>query len=1027
MSGLPNEKDFEKYIERYLVTRPLLRLDGTETGRMEYQSGQDMDFDKDLCLIKREVIAFLKATQPENYRKLVEKRGNTTNANYSIFSTLDKLLNDGGALAVLNDKEITVEDINFRMVYFRPANDKTPEHEAWYLANRLVVKRQLHYSKKERDGTGKDNSRNAIDMAVFVNGIPVFTIELKNELTNQDQDDAIEQYRIDRKVDGEKLLEFKRCLAHFAVSTEQVFVTSRLANENTHFLPFNKTYNNEGVESNTYRTSYLWEDVLRRDSVLDLIENFIHVVHEKEKYYDTTTRRVETREVEKLLFPRWHQRRAVHRLVNDVREVGCGHNYLIEHSAGSGKSNTIAWLAYCLSGFYQHSTDNRPLFDSIIVVNDRRALDSQTQRNFHEFERTEGEVAYVDKNKTSQDLREYIEAGKKIIITTLQKFSVICDSIKHYPDRKFAVVIDEAHSSQTGEGARDMRQSLSLEEAERFDAELTRKDDFDRINEIVLQQAIATGEHRNVSFFAFTATPKPETIKIFAERHNGKKQAFDTYTMEQAIKEGFILNVLECYMSFKRYYKLAKLTTITDKEYEKKKAVRVLNNWIDLQPQAIIQKSHIMLEHFASQTASQIEGQAKAMLVTRSRLHAVRYKLAFDEIMRDMQLPYSCLVAFSGTVHDGETDEDYTETSMNSLPHNASIPDAFKMPQFRILIVANKYQTGFDEPMLHTMFVDKPLADANAVQTLSRLNRTMPGKDSTMILDFVNNPHTIQHAFQDYYGANYLVEDEEADPSELKKTFAAINGYSFITDNDLNNSAKYLNDGEEGKALYNGVIDKIVDKVKMKLKGDELGKFRNLCDKYIRLYRVLSMVETLDDGTEYLKMFFLLFGLTKKLAPKGKSLPYDILTQTCLVNYKAQYQYTKSLELKSEDKAFKESSHDIVSEPPGENYEYLSSIIEALNKKYALKLSDDDRSIVERIGESFESDSTLMGYFISTNTRADIKSKFDTAVDNAILNLLIRDKKAELYTKLTDSRVNTSLKQHFFNALYDRRVRQLKL
>lgn len=1027
MTGTPDETKFEKDIVQYLTTRPLLRLDGTDTGKKEYLSGEDLKFDKDLCLIKREVLAFLKETQPESYRQLEEKRGSSQNVQYSIFGALRKLLDEGGALAVLNREDIAIEGINFKMIFFKPANNKAPENEQCYLGNRLVIKEQLHYSKKEKSD-GKDASRNAIDMAIFVNGIPVFTFELKNELRGQTYEDAMEQYRNDRNTDGERLLEFKRCLAHFAVSTEQVFMTTKLENDKTQFLPFNKTYNNEGVQSDDYRTSYLWEDVLRRDSVFDLIENFVRVFHKKEKYYDPVTGKVETQDIEKLIFPRWHQRRAVHRLIDDVRKVGCGHNYLIEHSAGSGKSYTITWLAYAFSGLYRNPTDESPLFDSIIIVNDRRVLDRQTQHNFHEFERMKAEVAYVDNKKTAQDLKKYIEDRMSIIVTTLQKFSVICDAIKHFPDRRFAVIIDEAHSSQTGDSARDMRQSLSLEEAELFDEQLNKKDEIDKINEIAQREATANGVHRNVSFFAFTATPKPETITVFAERHDGKKKAFDTYTMEQAINEGFIRDVLENYMSFKRYFQLMKRVNTTDKEYDKKKAVRLLSRWVDLQPAAIMKKSRIMLEQFASQTVDEIEGRARAMLVTRSRLHAVRYKLAFEEIMRDMQLPYGCLVAFSGSVYDRETDESYTESSMNHLPRNASIPDAFMMPQYRILIVANKYQTGFDEPLLHTMFVDKPLEKVNAVQTLSRLNRTMPGKDSTLVIDFVNKPETIQKAFQDYYGENYILQDDDTDPEDLEKALNTIKAYGIIQQSDIDLFAKYTLDSDEDNKYAVGVLDKVVDRVRLQLKGERLEKFRMDCGKFVRLYKMFRMVMSFGDkDAEYQKAFLLLIELVKKLIPKGKKLPYEVLDKTQLISYKAQFQYKKRLALESKDNSMKGIDIDRVSEPQGEDNELLSTIIDKLNKKYALNLSDDDRVEMERMNEELQRDGKLMGYFISTNTRDNVKSEFDKVVDTYILDLIIKRNRINLYRTLSEERINKELKQQWFNDLYDKYVRNVRL
>jgi type I restriction enzyme R subunit len=423
----------------------------------------------------------------------------------------------------------------------------------------------------------------------------------------------------------------------------------------------------------------------------------------KEKYYDNQTKALREKEKPVLIFPRFHQRRAVQNILEAVRKDGVGNKYLIQHSAGSGKSNTISWLAHRLSDFYQHPDDEKALFNSVIVVTDRRVLDKQIQDNIRQFEQMPGTVEYIDKNKTGQDLKNAIEKGKRVIVTTLQKFPVISDVIAQNKDKTYAVIIDEAHSSQAGESARHLRKALSLEEAETADGE--EKD----LDDLIADEIKKKGDQGNISFFAFTATPKSKTIELFGTIRNGQKEAFDLYTMEQAIKEGFIKDVLKNYMSWKRYYKLIKRTEINDKEYEKKKTVRLLSSYVDLQDHAIEKKARIMIEHFVSQTQKEIQGKARGMLVTRSRLHAVRFKRKFDDIMREMKLPYGALVAFSGTVTDAETGQDYTKENMNNLGGKIEIPDAFKLPQYRILIVANMYQTGFDEPCLHTMFVDKKL------------------------------------------------------------------------------------------------------------------------------------------------------------------------------------------------------------------------------------------------------------------------------------------------------------------------------
>ena len=762
----PDEKYMEEHIEKFLTSQEVKPLTASEgnvaaeppvhygSPKTEYHSLPNTMYNVKLALVPEEIAAFVSTTQPKQWNLLVKRCGTEEKAMMTLAERVSKEIDQHGIIKVLREIEVsTMEGPKFTMMYPRPVNDKTPEHLILYSLNRLGVMRQLHYSLKD--------SSLSIDMGIFLNGLPIMTLELKNELTGQCHHNAVKQYMMDRDVKGEKLLEFKRCLVHFAVGTEQVFMTTKLDGDKTYFMPYNKTFANIGVESDGYRTDYLWKDVLRRDSVIDLVSHYVNLHTEKKKVYDKKTGQLKEEESTALIFPRWHQRRAVKKLLKDITERGAGHNYLIQHSAGSGKSHTITWLAYRLSSLHQHYTDEKALFDSVIVVNDRVALDSQMQRNFKQFEQTAGEVCYIDDKCTSQDLKTAIEKRRRIIVTTLQKFPVISEEITKYKDRKYAVIIDEAHSSQSGQSARQMRKALSFEEAEAADeaAAAGEGDEVDKLAHRIEADLASTGPHSNISFFAFTATPKPKTIEIFCEREYGTKEPFDLYSMEDAINEGFILNPLENVMSFKRYYKLMRNNDVPDNEHDRKKTMALLGSYVDIHPTAIERKSRIMVEHFASQTAKEIDGEARAMLVTRSRLHAVRYKLEFDRIMQEMRLPYKALVAFSGTVKDG--DIEYTEQSMNNLPGKTSIPDALKLPQYRMLIVANKYQTGFDEPLMHTMFVDKKLGGTSTVQTLSRLNRRCgKKKTSTMVLDFVNDPDDLREDFMRFYGKNYMPEEK---------------------------------------------------------------------------------------------------------------------------------------------------------------------------------------------------------------------------------------------------------------------------
>lgn len=1018
--GLPDEEHFEKSIVEHMTTVQDDRAtynDEQESAFAEYQQIDHNAFDKDLCIIPDELIGFLKDTQPKTYEKMVTACGSEEAANKSIFARLDTELKRG-TLSVLRDNVFNAGyGAQFKLVYFKPASGLNPEHVRLYNLNRLAVVRQLQYSKK---------NSNEIDLAIFVNGLPVVTIELKNTLTGQKHHEAIKQYITSRPIDGEKLLEFKRCLVHFAVGTEEVYMTTRLAGEKTRFFPFNKCYQNKGVESRSgYRTSYLWEDVLRRDSLLDLLQNYIEVQVNEEKVYNEKTGKLETKTEEALIFPRYHQRRAVQKLVAHSKQNGAGHRYLIQHSAGSGKSNTISWLAFRLSSLYQkmYEGSDKAVFDSVIVVTDRRALDKQLGDNIAQFAQTEGEVVLINDNKTSQDLKKAIEGKKKIIVTTLQKFPVIADSIQLFPDRRYAVIIDEAHSSQSGEDARQMRKALSLEEAERFDeAEEQEYDREEMLNAHIEAEIKRKGMKGNVSFYAFTATPKDKTIELFCEREHGTKEPFDLYTMEEAIKEGFIRDVLESYMSFKRYYKLMRDSKTEDKEYDVKKAVRLLSSYVDLQDTAIERKSRIMIEHFVSQTQKEIQGKARAMLVTRSRLHAVRYKLKFDAIMQEMRLPYRALVAFSGTVKDDETGEEYSETSMNNLQGKVSIPEALKLPKYRILIVANKYQTGFDEPLLHTMFVDKKLGGTSTVQTLSRLNRTKRGKDSTMIIDFVNDPEQVRDDFQKFYGKNFIEQENETDPNSLYDVQGKVRDFKMFTTDDVQAFAHIFFDECSKKELLNNILDRVCDKVDS-LDDEKKDLFRKTCKSYCNIYKFLCQIITFTD-VELEKWYVFLTALVKKLPYSKEKLPYDVLNESELDSYKIQYQFTASLSLEHGDNSGEGQKPSDALPKSEDEMDLLSNIIKRLNDTFGLDLTDEDKVELRKLKDKITANNDLMAFFNDKNTRDNIKDKFSEEVDAELLEFI--NSKLDLYNKLTEDKANTMFKTLWFNELYDSRVRGLK-
>lgn len=735
------EKRFEHDIEEYLTTKG------------GYEKGNSKSFDRKLALDVNTFTTFIKKSQPKQWERFEKIYG--ADSERQIIDRFCREVKMVGLLKVFR-QGFTDRGIKFRAVFFKPETTINPLTMAQYNANILHCTRQLHYSLQ---------NENSIDIVLFINGIPVVSMELKCQFTGQNTDNAIKQYKFDRAT-KDALFEFKkRVLVHFAVDLSNVYMTTKLEGANTYFLPFNQGSNGAGnvggkgnpVNSDGYDTAYLWEQILIKDRLLEILHKYLHLQVERDEKGNVKS--------ERMIFPRYHQLDVVTKLLADVKKNGSGRNYLIQHSAGSGKSNSIAWLAHRLSGL--HNDRNEKIFQSVIIVTDRRVLDSQLQNTVYQFDHVEGVVQKIDKN--AQQLKEAIEAGTGIIITTLQKFPVIYKEVNS-GNKRFAIIVDEAHYSQTGDAAKKLKRALAdtekaLEEMAEleYEDESKCKDDDEKL----LDELAAQGIHDNLSFFAFTATPKDKTLQMFGTRdENGKYHPFHIYSMRQAIEEHFILDVLQNYMTYKMYYKIAK--TIPDNpKLDTTAGIKAIRNYETLHPHNISQKTAIMLEHFRNITRYKIGGKAKAMIVTPSRLHAVRYVLEFKkQIAEKGYTDLDVLVAFSGEIEDkGET---YTEEKINKTKDGKAIkenalPATFHTDDFGMLIVAEKYQTGFDEPLLHTMFVDKKLSGVKAVQTLSRLNRTCRGKQDTFVLDFVNSAEDIQKAFEPYYEETVL--EKETDPN----------------------------------------------------------------------------------------------------------------------------------------------------------------------------------------------------------------------------------------------------------------------
>jgi type I restriction enzyme R subunit len=960
-----------------------------------YRKCRPEDYDRSLCLLPRDVVDFVLATQPREWQKLAQHHGAAVKEQF--LKRLAGELERRGALDVLRGG-IKDSGCKFRLAYFRPASGLNEETRRLHAANLFAVVRQLRYSEK---------NVKSLDLVLFLNGIPLFTAELKNPLSGQDIEDAIRQYMTDRDP-REPLLAHGRCLAHFAVDPDLVYVATELAGAKTRFLPFNQgKYGGAGnppvpPTHKGYATAYLWNETWARDSVLDLVRQFIHEVEGEDDEGRKTGRRF-------LIFPRYQQLDAVRKLVADARGMGAGRRYLVQHSAGSGKSFTIAWLAHQLATL--HDGADRRVFDSIVVITDRRVLDRQLQTAMRQFEQTLGVVENID--TTSHQLKQALEAGKTIIVTTLQKFPVIAKEIGELPGKRFAVIVDEAHSSQSGERStqpiKDILRATTLELAEAVDEQPP--DEQDRINEL----AAAHRWPGNTSLFAFTATPKHRTLELFGTRRaDGKFEPFHLYSMRQAIEEGFILDVLANYTTYTAYWRLLKKVE-DDPRYDKRKALHLLKSFVELHPHAIGEKVRIMVEHFAAQAQGEIGGKAKAMIVTRSRLHAVRYKLAIDKYLHERAYPFQTLVAFSGTVEDGG--QSYTEAGMNGFPE-AQTARTFGRPECRFLIVANKFQTGFDQPLLHTMYVDKKLGGVNAVQTLSRLNRTFPPeKKGTLVLDFANQADEIKAAFEPYYDTTLLAE--ATDPNLLYDTQGRLAAFPVYTTADVDRFGRvYFNPKATQDQLYS-VLAPVVERFR-ELAEAEQHDFRGQLTDYVRLYAFLAQVLTFTDAD--LETLYEFARHLRRLLPADRAeLPREVQQNIDMESYRLQQTASGPIPLERKagilDPVSAKASHATAA---GET-EALSRIISELNERFGLNLGPEHGVTLGQMSDRLDIDPGLDAS-ARVNTRENVRLTFDQKVEQVIQDIV--DSNFELYKRITDDRAFGEAIKNFLFDQYLRTHRQ---
>jgi len=933
------EKDLEAIIEQSLIDRG-------------YEKRTQTDYDTARCLIPKDVIHFIQQSQAETWEQLKQHHGDATETEF--LNYLASEITSRGSLDVLRN-DIKTYGCTFKLAYFQPNSSRNPELQTLYEQNSFTILRQLHYSQTDL--------KKSLDWGIFLNGLPIFTAELKNHFTGQTVEHAKKQYCTTRDP-NEPLLKFGRCLCHFALDPDLVFMTCQLQDNKTEFLPFNKGHKQgKGNPPNATgcRTAYLAEEIWHPDSVLNLIKNFIQLTPENS-----------------LIFPRYHQLDAVRKLLDDALAKGAGQRYLIQHSAGSGKSNTIAWLAHQLKNLFD--PNDQRVFNSIIVISDRNIVNKQLQDNIQQFEQVLGTVATP---KTGAQLKKALQDGKQVIVCSLFLFPQVLRVTSQMLNQRFAVLIDEAHSSQGGKTTRSMNAVLAdvTPSPSGFDLSPnpspTRRGEsnsplplqgrgvggvrFSEIEEddedFIVRETKKRGRLTNLSYFAFTATPKNTTLELFGEpQADGKYYPFHLYSMRQALEEGFILDVLQNYTTYEQYYSLLQATT-EDPHCTTRQLVRALHNFVNLNEETINEKVEIIVEHFCDRVQQRIDHKAKAMIVTSSRAQAVRYKQAVDAYIQDKGYTFKTLVAFSQTVTLNGVN--YTEYSMNTASAGEPIHDtgeAFKKDEYRILIVADKFQTGFDQPLLHTMYVDKLLRDIKAVQTLSSLNRCHSGKNETMVLDFVNDWQTIKNAFQGYYTATTLSEGTE--PNRLYTLQRQLKQFGFYDASELDNVTNIYYSNPQAVDQLEAAISPVVERFD-DAEEDDKNRFRDLLTEYVRLYLYLSQIVKFTD-VELEKLYSLGHLFLTKIQPSQQESPFTLPQGIELEAYRIQETFSGSINLDNTTET--ELPAPVIKgsgTPTARAAVPLSQVIQEFNNRYGVNLTDADKLCVEEVTDRLSQNAKL--------------------------------------------------------------------
>lgn len=996
---------------------------------VDYREGAAKDrYDRARALDPVLVVDFIQTTQAKVWSSLAAIHGPET-ANV-VVDHLTKELDTKGTLKVLRQGFKCYGKL-LRVAVFAPNNRMNPDMLTLFGQNVLSVTRQLYY--------GTEHSK-SLDLVLFLNGLPIATAELKNPLSGQTADDAKKQYKRDRD-HREPIFDFtKRTLVHFAVDQDEVWMTTRLSGDKTHFLPFN--LGNEGHAGNPpaadggYRTAYLWREVWQRDSLLDILGRFMHLqVEEKRILTDEGIKKI-TKET--MIFPRYHQLDCVRRTVGHAKTHGPGHNYLIQNSAGSGKSNSIAWLAHRLSSL--HDEADKKIFDSVIVVTDRRILDQQLQNTIYQFEHKQGVVQKVD-----EDTRQLVQAlanGTPIVITTLQKFPFIAETLEKLreenvpgiaistKDKQFAVIVDEAHSSQSGESAMELKGVLNAhrlqEQAAQYvvDQGLDPDDDADHLAGVV-REMIKRGKQTNLSFFAFTATPKYKTLKVFDEPGPTGQPPFHLYTMRQAIEERFILDVLKNYITYEAYFRLVQVGD-DDPHVQRKKAARALARTLTFHAVNLRAKTEVMVEHFRTHVKHKIGGRAKAMVVTDGRLHAVRYKRAFDAYIAEKgYTDVKTLVAFSGIVEDPDAPgKSFTEVSMNGGIKESELPERFDSHEYQVLLVAEKYQTGFDQPLLHTMYVDKKLTGLHAVQTLSRLNRTCAGKEDTFILDFRNTPEEIFTAFKPYYA------DTPAEPltdaQHLYRLQHQIDETHLIHEEEVKAfCAVYFRPHRKetvhDQAEMSGILDHAVDRFKER-DEEEREELKTLLVNFRNMYGFLSQVIPYQDSDLEQLYTYLRFLLTK-LPKREAGLGYQLEDEVELQYYRLQKISEGQIDLNTGDGKPLKGPNDVGTGQEDPKIK-LSELIDILNERFGTDFTQADQLFFDQIQEEAIESETLKKA-AAANSKDDFRYVFEKAFEGLVIDRM--EGNEEIFGKLmADGEFRKLALEHMLHKVYQALTRPKK-